>query len=265
MISRDDAVAPSDIDKIRLAGDTAQDVGSGTRLAWLQVANSVAEAQRNSRKHAGAREVSQRKKGKRSLDMWLSSKNWYYLLLGTDAPTLLVAFVAIYVFCTLIVSLLHLPFAGYITVGSGSTLSAFERAWWFSLSNIVTSSFFSGPEQWNSAIICSGYIQQMLGILLNVTLFAVIAAKFQASHAMITWSTVAIFSQRDGIRCLQFRIGNRRENLIVHPEVKVLLMRKHETEEGESFMQYHGRYRLCVCVGGGGVATSFPRAHAHRN
>ena len=52
--------------------------------SWLEVANSMAEANRKSHRHVGAKEVSERKRGKRDLEMWLSSKNWYYLLLGTS-------------------------------------------------------------------------------------------------------------------------------------------------------------------------------------
>ena len=87
--------------------------------------------------------------------------------------------------------------------------------------------------------LLSGFTSQIIGILLNLIFFAIIVAKFQFPIPKIIFSDVLLFSRRDGRDCLMFRIGNQRQNLIIHPEIRLVLMQHKETVEGEDFMMYH--------------------------
>ena len=114
-------------------------------------------------------------------------------------------------------------------------LTSVEVAIWYTVGNIVAGGHpFPEPSVWIFALSTA---LQFLGICINVFLFAVVAAKFQAPHSELVFSDVALFSRRDGVPVFIIRIGNLRCNLVYHPEVKVLLMRHHVTPEGENFMK----------------------------
>ena len=171
--------------------------------------------------------------------LWLDSRNWYFLLLRTPATTLAIMFIVIYALVSAVIAVVHIPFSSLLDQEAMPGYSQPAKVFLFVFSNILTSSFLFDIDNLPIGWILSGFAQQIVGILLNVILFGVIATKLQSPYATMIFSDVAIFSQRDGKRCLQLRIGNLRTNLVMHPEVQLCLMKRHVTPEGEDFMSYH--------------------------
>ena len=79
------------------------------------------------------------------------------------------------------------------------------------------------------------HIQQLLGILINVFVFSAIMAKFQSPQADLVFSKICTLVRRDGVPTLIFRLGNLRCHTLYGPEIRLTLMRRHVTTEGEVF------------------------------
>ena len=75
-----------------------------------------------------------------------------------------------------------------------------------------------------------------LGLMLNVVCFAVVVSKFQQPRSRLVFASHFCVTKRDGKRVLLIRLANRRCNLILHPEIRVLFLTPHATREGESYI-----------------------------
>eukprot|EP00662_Eupelagonemidae_sp_cell21_P057340 gene57340-biopygen103860 len=80
-------------------------------------------------------------------------------------------------------------------------------------------------------------LQMFAGISLNVIFFSAVSTKFQMPKADLVFSKCGLITSRDGRPCVQFRLANRRVNQLCHPELRLAAMRRHQTKEGEDFMQ----------------------------
>ena len=67
-------------------------------------------------------------------------------------------------------------------------------------------------------------------------LFSVCVTRFQMPQSELFFSKRAIFMTRDGVPHLILRVGNLRCNMIFHPEVRLTLLRRKRTREGESYI-----------------------------
>lgn len=72
--------------------------------------------------------------------------------------------------------------------------------------------------------------------MLNVVCFAVVVSKFQQPRSRLIFASHFCVTRRDGARVLLIRLANRRCNLILNPEIRVLFLTPHATKEGESFV-----------------------------
>ena len=162
-------------------------------------------------------------------------KNWYFLLLEASWLRLLLAYVCVYVF----VWLLNL---GFSVVASGGISNPDDEtavyvAAWSAMSNIVaigaTGSYV--PETFGAFSL--GILQQMQGILLQAFLFSVAVTRFQMPQSDLFFSDKLLFTNRDDVPHLIFRIGNLRCNMIFHPNVCLTMLRQHRTKEGESYVR----------------------------
>ena len=71
----------------------------------------------------------------------------------------------------------------------------------------------------------AGIVQMALGrggLMLNVVCFAVVVSKFQQPRSRLVFASHFCVTKRDGGRVLLIRLANRRCNLILHPEIRVL-------------------------------------------
>ena len=106
-----------------------------------------------------------------------------------------------------------------ITMGSGSVVPV--NSWGYALS----------------------WIQMVLGLLVNVFVFSVVLAKFQAPQSDLVWTEGCVIAPRDGVPTLLMRVGNLRCHTLYSPAIRLTLLRRHVTREGESFFR---RYELEV-------------------
>jgi hypothetical protein len=61
-------------------------------------------------------------------------------------------------------------------------------------------------------------LETLIGILINVAMFAIVAAKVQAPSADFIFSDNVIITTRNFKPVLMCRVGNKRCNVIFHPE-----------------------------------------------
>ena len=78
-------------------------------------------------------------------------------------------------------------------------------------------------------------MQQILGVLVNVFVFSAVMAKFQSPQADFVFSRICTVVQRDRVPTLLFRLGNLRCHTLYGPEIRLTLLRRHVTAEGEVF------------------------------
>ena len=78
-------------------------------------------------------------------------------------------------------------------------------------------------------------VQQLLGIFINVVLFACILAKFQAPQADIVFSDSCVVADRNRVPHLMIRVSNLRCHTLYNLNVRVSLLQRFVTVEGESY------------------------------
>ena len=115
-------------------------------------------------------------------------------------------------------------------------MTQFEVAVWFSTGNVISFQYNYTPN--HSGLHLLAVIETLIGMIINVAMFAIVAAKVQAPTADIVFSDSVIITTRNFKPVLMCRVGNKRCNLIFHPEFRVLLMRSTSTHEGEEYMRY---------------------------
>lgn len=82
-----------------------------------------------------------------------------------------------------------------------------------------------------------GYFSMLVGVVVNVFVFAAVVAKFQSPQKDLVWSTRAVLTRRDGVPTLMVRVGNLRCHTLYNPTIRTTLLSRHVTEEGEGFMK----------------------------
>ena len=108
----------------------------------------------------------------------------------------------------------------------------------FALENIVTMGWGRIDPHGRVAFVV-GTLQHVTGIVLNVFSFTIVVTKFQHPDPDIVFASSVCIAQRDGVPHLLIRLGNKRCNLIYHPEIKVIWMTPVRTREGEQFVKAH--------------------------
>ena len=81
------------------------------------------------------------------------------------------------------------------------------------------------------------HLSMLVGVVVNVFVFAAVVAKFQSPQKDIVWSTRAVMSRRDGTPTLMLRVGNLRCHTLYNPIIRCTLLSRHVTAEGEGFMK----------------------------
>jgi hypothetical protein len=77
----------------------------------------------------------------------------------------------------------------------------------------------------------------LLGVVVNVFVFTAVLAKFQAPQVDLVWSGKAVMTRRDGVPTLLIRVGNLKAHTLYNPTIRLTLLSRHVTEEGEGFMK----------------------------
>ncbi len=77
----------------------------------------------------------------------------------------------------------------------------------------------------------------LVGVGVNVFVFAAVVAKFQSPQKDLVWSTRGVITKRDDVSTLLIRVGNLRCHTLYNPTIRCTLLSRHVTKEGEGFMK----------------------------
>ena len=88
-------------------------------------------------------------------------------------------------------------------------------------------------EPRSGAAFAMGVLQHLTGLALNVLVFAIVCTKFQHPQSQLVFGDRACIVKRRGVPYLLIRLGNKRCNLIYHPDAKLSLLTPVSTPEGE--------------------------------
>ena len=124
----------------------------------------------------------------------------------------------------------------------GFAVASWELCLRFAAAHVIT--LGTGPvvplDSWGYLL---AWLQMVLGTMRNLFVFAMVLAKFQAPQSDRVWSDGGVIRPRDGVPHLLFRAGNLRCHTLYSPSIRLTLLRRHVTKEGESFFR---RYELEV-------------------
>ena len=81
-------------------------------------------------------------------------------------------------------------------------------------------------------------IEAVFGLLATAMATGLSFAKFSRPSSRIIFSKHAVIRQHDGVRSLQFRVGNERLNNILNAQMRVLLTKLDVTPEGETVRRF---------------------------
>ena len=119
-------------------------------------------------------------------------------------------------------------------LGTGAVAPRWEKCLRFAAAHILTMSGGSvvPVDRWSHIL---SWLQIALGLLVNVFVFSVVVAKFQAPQSDLVWSEGCVIISRDGVPHLLMRVGNLRCHTLYSPRIRLTLLRRHITQEGESY------------------------------
>ena len=117
-----------------------------------------------------------------------------------------------------------------------SVAPRWEKCLRFAAAHILTMSGGSvvPVDRWSHVL---SWLQIALGLLVNVFVFSVVVAKFQAPQSDLVWSSGCVILSRDGVPHLLMRVGNLRCHTLYSPRIRLTLLRRHVTQEGESYFR----------------------------
>jgi len=175
------------------------------------------------------------------------SDSWYFLLLDSSWRKMLFYILSFYCFCGFAFTLLSLPFVDRIL--NSSTLenrhaSEWETALVFAVTHVVTmgyGQFFPynrDAERPDLGLFFLASTQQFCGICINVLVFTVVVTKLQHPMPAIVFAQKALVCSRNYQTVLLFRLGNLRCNHIYMPDIRLSMLKKEATVEGEEYMKW---------------------------
>ena len=118
----------------------------------------------------------------------------------------------------------------------GAVAPRWEKCLRFAAAHVLTMSWGSvvPVDTWSHVL---SWLQIALGLLVNVFVFSVVVAKFQAPQSDLVWSEGCVILSRDGVPHLLMRVGNLRCHTLYSPRIRLTLLRRHVTQEGESYFR----------------------------
>ncbi len=110
--------------------------------------------------------------------------------------------------------------------------------YWFSVQTMATIGYgyLTPMSHFANAIVT---VEAFFGILLTALITGIVFARFSTPSARVIFSKVAVISEHDGQRSLQFRMANERATAIVEATVRAYLIRDDVLASGESFRRVY--------------------------
>lgn len=134
----------------------------------------------------------------------------------------------------------NLAFAALFWV-SGATISSatgFLDLVWFSVQTMVTIGYgvLSPMDHVANAIVT---VEAFYGILFTAMITGIVFSRFSTPAPRVIFSKVAIISEHDGQRVLQFRMANERTTAIVEATIRLYMTREELLASGERFRRVY--------------------------
>ncbi|MEI6221889.1 MAG: ion channel [bacterium] len=123
----------------------------------------------------------------------------------------------------------------YLAVGGlgGIEKLDFTEAFFFSVHTIATVGYGNiHPDSLTANIVV--VVEIMIGIFMIATTTGLMFAKFSRPTAKVLFSKVALINIRNGLPCFTFRVANKRGNNIAEAQVRIAVLKKAVTKEGEN-------------------------------
>ena len=176
-------------------------------------------------------------KGSRSV--MFSSGYVYFLVL--EKPWWFTGMLAIvtYGFAIILMWLISLPLSLINTQeewGEDTDLPNALLALRFAASHILMMSFGTVMPSTDGGYLVA-FFSMLVGVVVNAFVFSAVVSKFQSPQKDIVWTTRSIMSRRDGVPTFMVRVGNLRCHTLYNPVIRVTLLSRHVTKEGEGFMK----------------------------
>ena len=159
----------------------------------------------------------------------------YHMILTLSWPRFFALIIGIY----FVVNLLFAT-AFYIVPGTiaNTRPGSFVDNFFFLIETLATVGYgVMSPATVYGHIVASTEI--LLGMLVTAMLTGLLFARFSRPTARVLFSDVAVITTFNGNQTLMIRAGNERNNLILEASVRMSLIRKERTKEGETFYRVY--------------------------
>ncbi len=154
--------------------------------------------------------------------------DFYYFLIATSWPVLLLCFVGIFLATNALFGALYTLLGGVESARPGSFVDGF----FFSVETMGTIGYGEmTPHSVAAHLLVT--VESMLSMLFLAVVTGLVFAKFSRPRARVAFSDVAVVAPRNRVPTLMFRVANERANHIVEAQLRVTLMANEVTEEGE--------------------------------
>jgi inward rectifier potassium channel len=161
-------------------------------------------------------------------------RDFYHFMMRLNWPWTLTAVTGSYLFANALFALLYLAVGGIANAASGS----FTDAFFFSVETMGTIGY---GYLYPSSLAANWLMvaESMVGLTLTALNTGLVFAKFSRPSARIVFSEQAVISPVNGVPTLMFRIGNERGNMIVDTQMRCVMSRTEQSEEGHTMYKLH--------------------------
>jgi inward rectifier potassium channel len=154
--------------------------------------------------------------------------DFYYFLIASSWPVLLVCFMGIFLATNALFGALFAYFGGVESARPGNFVDGF----FFSVETMGTIGYGEmTPRSVPAHLLVT--IESMLSMLFLAVVTGLVFAKFSRPRARVVFSQKAVVAPRNGVPNLMFRVANERANHIVEATLRVTLISSEVTKEGE--------------------------------
>jgi len=157
----------------------------------------------------------------------------YHLLRTASWPRVLGLFALVFLGSNLVFALVL--WLGHAQISNGT---GFVDCFWFSVQSMGTIGYgYLAPEGTLANTIVT--IETFYSIILTALVTGMFFARFSTPRSRVLFSNVALISEFDGQRVLQFRMANERTTAIVEATVHAYITRDERLKHGESMRRVY--------------------------
>ena len=123
---------------------------------------------------------------------------------------------------------------GFLATGgvANARSHSFSDVFFFSVQTFGTIGYGAMyPHNFGAHLLVT--LEILIGMVAMAMMTGLIFAKFSRPTARVMFSKVAVISARDGVPTLMFRVANERANHVVEAQLRVALLVRERTREGE--------------------------------